>query len=282
LDPITKCILLEITNLDTPPPQMCGLSPESTEVAAGNGWSVVITSPGKVYVFGYGGNGQLGTGGTNNVLSPLLLNFPWSGCPVKVSCGMYVTQVLTSNGTLYHFGSGSNGMLGFGDDVDQVTPKLLVSNVYMISGSNRGQSSFFGLCPLGFIRNADGSGCDPACYGIVINDTRVCNGNGICIASDTCSCKSGWTDQSCNVATCYGIPATSPATVCNGKGTCIAPDTCTCKSGWTGNSCNACRTGYNGTDCQIPVCFGVTATDPKNCNSHGNCTSPNNCTCIGF
>ena len=48
---------------------------------------------------------------------------------------------------------------------------------------------------------------------------------------------------------------------CYDNGICSAPGQCICKTGW------------NGTLCDIPICT-------KNCSKNGNCTAPGNCTCF--
>jgi hypothetical protein len=41
----------------------------------------------------------------------------------------------------------------------------------------------------------------------------------------------------------------------------------------------ACPQGWTGTQCQIPVCFDIAATDSRVCNGNGLCSAPNTCIC---
>ena len=52
----------------------------------------------------------------------------------------------------------------------------------------------------------------------------------------------------------------------NGNGTCISQDNCVCNTGYTGNQC------------EIPICYGINATNTLVCsNQRGICISKNKC-----
>ncbi|KAF9533620.1 hypothetical protein CPB83DRAFT_890095 [Crepidotus variabilis] len=113
-----------------------------------------------------------------------------------------------------------------------------------------------------------------------------CSGNGVCSASGTCSCPTGFTGSSCEscAAGFFGSkcqPCPDGCSKCdegiNGTGRCLVPTVkdapstcncengkcgsngqCTCNPGWTtgddGKSCAKCATGFfqtSGGDCQV-------------------------------
>ena len=89
----------------------------------GNEFSAVLAEDGGLRMFGYGGQGQLGTGSKENAYGPKRVSLPSSSArPVEVICGVEYTVVLaredsgdgSSRGVM--FGSGENGcgQLGLG------------------------------------------------------------------------------------------------------------------------------------------------------------------------
>jgi hypothetical protein len=98
--------------------------------------------------------------------------------------------------------------------------------------------------------------------------------------------------QSTTVATCYGV-SNQTSSVCGGHGVCVANDTCSCVN------------GYDGIECEFPICFGLSLYDSQECHctsdlstqecnvvcqrynnqipcsNHGKCVSPNTCVCNG-
>ncbi|EFC44590.1 predicted protein [Naegleria gruberi] len=121
-------------------------------------------------------------------------------------------------------------------------------------------------CSKGF----SGANCSiPVCNGIAADVSGVCNGNGQCLAPDTCSCNgNSWTASSyCKDAICGGL---SGASACGGsnRGSCSSPNTCTCINKYYGNSCEKFD------------CFGVLYSSSKVCSSNGTCVSPDKCSCM--
>lgn len=86
-----------------------------------------------------------------------------------------------------------------------------------------------------------------------------CNGNGLCAASDKCSCFQGWQGVSCSERVCaFGnawIGDHATYVECSNKGTCDR------KSGLC-----KCQDGFSGSSCQRMNCPGE-----GNCNNHGKC-----------
>lgn len=107
-------------------------------------------------------------------------------------------------------------------------------------------------------------------------------------------------------------PHAAGMTIVNGASYSLfgSPVKCKCSAGWVGQDCeyavcyglNAthpgvcsthgqctspnvcqCNTGWNTTFCNMPICYGVLASAPTVCSSHGACNLPDNCTCsVGF
>jgi len=95
-------------------------------VAAGReryGWYCAISSTGVLYTWGYGGDGQLGAGNTNNsaLAVPRTTGVLSGKTMTKVWCGHTSTYALDSNGTLYGCGANSYGCLGDGSNATQTS-----------------------------------------------------------------------------------------------------------------------------------------------------------------
>ena len=73
------------------------------------------------------------------------------------------------------------------------------------------------------------------------------------------------------VPICYG--KFESGMVCSSRGECTSPDNCKC---WNGL--------YTGKECEIPICFGISANDPNVCSyGNGTCMINNQCQCLdGF
>ena len=98
-------------------------------VSAGGSHSLLICESGGVYSFGYGENGQLGHGDTNNQLvptriAPAALNGERARA---VSAGPAASFVLTDSGSAYSFGHGYAGRLGHGNERNLCTPKQIAA-----------------------------------------------------------------------------------------------------------------------------------------------------------
>lgn len=93
-----------------------GISGTVSQVAGGGGQSLVITTSGQLYSFGYNYFGQLGTTTNNEVIkppyqAPTTVSLP-SGSPAEVAAGDDYSLVMTSGGQLYSFGVNLFGQLG--------------------------------------------------------------------------------------------------------------------------------------------------------------------------
>ncbi|XP_046333895.2 X-linked retinitis pigmentosa GTPase regulator-like isoform X3 [Haliotis rufescens] len=106
-----------IDSLDAVPYSMLG---------AGVEHSVALTEDGRVFVWGGGGEGQLGLGHDTEVPTPREL--PFEENVVCIACGYYHTALVTENGYLYTFGETENGKLGLGDSpAEYATPQHVSS-----------------------------------------------------------------------------------------------------------------------------------------------------------
>jgi len=102
-----------------------------TQIAAGAAHSLVLTSTGQVYAFGYNGVGQLGNSLNMKPVSanptPTLVMLPGLvGRPTHVAAGFDDSLVTTSSGQLYAFGGNRFGELGTSvrsGTTNGVTPK---------------------------------------------------------------------------------------------------------------------------------------------------------------
>ncbi|KAA0147708.1 hypothetical protein FNF29_07162 [Cafeteria roenbergensis] len=100
------------------------LGGEAVAVSAGQYHTLVAMADGKAFAFGNGANGRLGSGATDNIgdtaqtlphlMGPVLLN----GSAVAVAAGDAHSLVLMDDGSLWAFGRGDNGRLGYGTVFD--------------------------------------------------------------------------------------------------------------------------------------------------------------------
>lgn len=98
------------------------------QVAAGVSFTVFLTKDGQVYTCGTSGHGQLGHGDTLDRPSPKLVESLGAiGPVVQIAAGPSYTLAVTTDGTVYSFGSGSNFCLGHGEQHNELRPRPLLS-----------------------------------------------------------------------------------------------------------------------------------------------------------
>jgi alpha-tubulin suppressor-like RCC1 family protein len=123
------------------PAQVPGLS-GVTAIAAGNNFTVALKNDGTVWTWGYNSNGQLGNGNTGTD----------SNIPVQVSVTSGLSSVIgvaagynhavalmnSSGGTVWTWGSNSNGQLGNGTTTDSNIPVPVpgLANILTIAAGN--------------------------------------------------------------------------------------------------------------------------------------------------
>ena len=96
---------------------VAGLS-NVVKVAAGGEYAVALDASGVLRCWGYGGDGEIGNGQTNNIPTPVsvLSNV------VDIAAGAYHTLALQSNGTVRAWGYNYYGQLGLGNNADVHVP----------------------------------------------------------------------------------------------------------------------------------------------------------------
>ena len=134
-------------------------------VAAGReqyGWYCAISSTGVLYTWGYGGDGQLGAGNTNNsaLAVPRTSGVLSGKTIVKAWCNSYNTFVLDSAGTLYGAGNNSYGSLGDGTNAVQSSFVQIETDVESVYAGGYDY-------PITFVIKTDGSvwACGSGAYG---------------------------------------------------------------------------------------------------------------------
>lgn len=96
-----------------------------TAVAAGIYHSLALDSAGKVYSWGYNGQGQLGIGSTVSSDPTLVAGILATKTIVAIAAGGYHSIALDSDGVLYSWGWNVNGQLGIGGYVNSTTPTVV-------------------------------------------------------------------------------------------------------------------------------------------------------------
>ncbi|KAG2874661.1 hypothetical protein PC118_g22517 [Phytophthora cactorum] len=92
------------------------------DVSCGREHTMVVTSNGDLYGFGWGEAGRLGTGETGSSLYPCRVELKNIAA---VACGREHTLALTRKGRVFAFGAGFGGRLGNGSETDEELPFLV-------------------------------------------------------------------------------------------------------------------------------------------------------------
>jgi len=94
-------------------------------VAAGALHTVAVTREGELWVWGFGGYGQLGLGDGANRLAPTLVGAEEGFGELQVlsvACGYFHTLAVTKDGALWTFGWGEDCALGHNDRTTRLVP----------------------------------------------------------------------------------------------------------------------------------------------------------------
>ncbi len=96
-----------------------------SQVAAGGYHSLALTTDGSLYAWGYNGFGQLGSGTTTNSSIPVAVDTTGAlaGKTIsQVAAGYDYSLALTTDGSLYAWGTNGNGQLGNGTTTNSSVP----------------------------------------------------------------------------------------------------------------------------------------------------------------
>ncbi|KAL6993291.1 hypothetical protein U1Q18_011406 [Sarracenia purpurea var. burkii] len=95
------------------------------QVSCGRMLTVALTNMGKVYTMGSSVHGQLGNQQAKDKSITIVQGKLKDEFVREISSGSYHNAVLTSSGSVYTWGKGTNGQLGLGDTVDRNSPTLV-------------------------------------------------------------------------------------------------------------------------------------------------------------
>lgn len=104
-------------------------------VLAGHDHALAITTKGRVYAWGVGGNGQLGQGDWQARMVPTAVNLPAPA--VQVAAGWGHSMALLNDGRVFAWGANSKGQLGDGTTTPRNVPAAvpgLSQIAYLIAG----------------------------------------------------------------------------------------------------------------------------------------------------
>jgi alpha-tubulin suppressor-like RCC1 family protein len=92
-------------------------------IAAGDAFSLALTSSGSVYAWGLGSSGQLGLGSTSPVSTPTIV--PGLSNVIAIAAGDTHSLAVTGTGELYAWGSNGSGQIGDGTSTPRNSPTLV-------------------------------------------------------------------------------------------------------------------------------------------------------------
>jgi uncharacterized repeat protein (TIGR02543 family) len=106
-----------------------------TSIALGGNTSFAITSEGNVWSWGFNAAGQMGDGSTTNSSDPVDVTSSFTGTVVEIVVGATHAGAITTDGTVYFWGSDGNGRLGDGSPaISQSTPVDITSQFGLTGG----------------------------------------------------------------------------------------------------------------------------------------------------
>ncbi|CAF1022863.1 unnamed protein product, partial [Didymodactylos carnosus] len=106
-------------------PLLCLRGSPICYIACGANHSVIISKSGTVFTCGLNSSGQLGVGDTESRIWPSNVKAVQNQKVTYASCGEKHTVVITADGGVFSFGSGSHGQLGHNSVMDELLPKKI-------------------------------------------------------------------------------------------------------------------------------------------------------------
>jgi len=113
------------TNHDSPEVITLGTGVKPAAISAGTAHSLAIGFDGKLYAWGYNGDGSLGDGATTDQHSPEAITLPAGVKPTAISAGTDSSLAIGSDGKLYAWGDNTFGELGDGTTTQHDSPEVI-------------------------------------------------------------------------------------------------------------------------------------------------------------
>ncbi len=112
------------------------------DISLGREHTMALSSSGKLFTWGGGGEGRLGNSSTTNQTSPVNITYQGDFInlaidPIRtIEAGLLHSGARSQNGRLFVWGAGGNGRLGTGSTINQLTPKEITrqGSLVLMSG----------------------------------------------------------------------------------------------------------------------------------------------------
>ncbi len=117
----------------------------ATAIAGGTETAYALGSNGTLYAWGSGSDGELGNNTTNSVSTPAIVQIPTGVTVTAIAAGELSGYALGSNGTMYAWGSDTEGQLGNNSANDPQTTPVAVSLPSGVSATTIGASELTGF-----------------------------------------------------------------------------------------------------------------------------------------
>lgn len=129
------------TNTPRPfPAQASSVLSGITAISAGYQHAMALDSQGRVWVWGYGGNGVLGQGAYEDLSTPIKMGGPVSNI-VSISAGLWHTFAVAADGSAWACGYNNTGTLGDGSALERKTPvRVLAPGKVLAAAGGRNMS----------------------------------------------------------------------------------------------------------------------------------------------
>jgi alpha-tubulin suppressor-like RCC1 family protein len=240
-------------------------------IAATSDSSTVLCDDGTIFSWGLNTAGELADGTTTQRTLPYNGPKSLNGLPLTVlQSGFQTTYVSLADGSLFAWGSNTNGEIGIGSTINQTNP-VNVTQQYPVASYAAGYYNVFTFNTVSNATSAYSVGRNvQGQLGIGNQTTRstfaqVANSIPWRYASSSAP-GTAHTVFLYHAVSCFNILFDDP-TVCSGRGNCTAQDTC------------VCIPAYFSPDCSTKICYGFNSSDPMTCSGHGSCLAYNTCAC---